>query len=129
MVLNGSRAIVRGLRGRSAVFERTPKLGQIGRRPVSVGHDYRLPFDTLVFGEIGLCLFNLHTAWLAASARAWSVLLYAAIFAAGFAYVASLSLWQSRHAIGSALRAWWAGLRLLGGKARRAAQFNTPRDP
>jgi len=97
MALNSARAIARGLRGRVAVFERTPKSGQVGRGRASVGGDYALPFDPIVFGEIGMCLFNLNTARLAWAAHNWGVLLYAVVFAAGLAYVAGLSLWQSRH--------------------------------
>jgi len=97
MALNSARAIARGLCGRVAVFERTPKSGQVGRGRASSGRDYQLPFDAIVFGEIGLCLFNLNTARLAWAAQSWGILLYAVTFAVGLAYVAGLSLWQSRH--------------------------------
>lgn len=99
MVLNSARAIVRALRGGSAVFERTPKSGQVGRSRAALNKSYSLPFDPIVLGEAALCAFNLNTARLAWYAESWGILLYALVFAAGLAYVAGLSLWQRREAL------------------------------
>lgn len=100
MVVNSARAILLGLRGRPAVFERTPKSGQIGHDRTAVTADYLPPFDLIVLVEIGLSIFNLNTARLAWQAHTWSMLVYALIFAAGLAYVAGLSIWETR-------RRWW----------------------
>jgi len=110
LVLNSTRAIARGVRGRLAAFERTPKSGQVGRASAQVGGDYALPLDWIVLAEIGLCLFNLNTARLAWHARNWGILLYAVIFALGLAYVAGLSIWQRRDALWGELRSTWLTL-------------------
>jgi len=110
MVLNSTRAMTRGLRRRSAAFERTPKSGQVGRASAQVGVDYALPLDWIVLAEIGLCLFNLNTARLAWHARNGGILLYTIIFALGLAYVAGLSVWQRRNALQGELRSIWLTL-------------------
>jgi hypothetical protein len=99
MVLNGARAIGRALRGGVSPFERTPKVGQVGRSPIAAAREYAPPFDVIVFGEIALCLFNLNTARLALQAQSWGIALYALVFAAGLAYVAGVSLWEGREAL------------------------------
>jgi hypothetical protein len=66
-----------------------------------------------VLAEIGLCLFNLNTARLAWHARNWGILLYAAIFALGLAYVAGLSVWQRRDALWNEARSVWLELNEL----------------
>ena len=108
MVLNSTRAVLRGLRGRAAAFERTPKSGQVGRRRMATSGDYALPVDPIVLGEMGLCLYNLNTLRLAWSVHSWGIMLYSAFFAAGLAYVAGLSLWQRREAFMSELRSLWS---------------------
>ncbi len=105
MALNSTRAVMRGLRGRAAVFERTPKSGEVGRRRKTIGPDYSPPFDPIVFAEIALCLFNLNTLRLAWLAGNWGIWLYSLCFAAGLAYVAGLSLWQAREAVWEKLHA------------------------
>ncbi len=79
----------------------------MGRSRSASSNDYALPFDPIVFGEIGLCLFNLNTARLAWYANSWGILLYSVIFAAGLAYVAGLSLFQSQGVLHAALRERW----------------------
>lgn len=103
MVLNSARAILMAIRGRAATFERTPKVGQVGRERVALSRDYALPCDPIVIGEIALCLYNLNTMRLAYYAHSWGIALYSLVFAAGLAYVAALSLWQSRQALLSSM--------------------------
>lgn len=99
MVLNGTRAIGLALRKRASAFERTPKVGQVGRNPIVKAREYATAFDPIVFGEIVLCLFNLNTARLALQAQSWGIALYALVFAAGLAYVAGASLWEGRESL------------------------------
>ena len=117
MVLNSARAIGRALRGHAAVFERTPKSGQVGPDPASLHRSYSLPFDSMILAEFGLCLFNLNTARLAWLAHSWGILLYAIVFAAGLAYTAGLSLWQGRSALVEEVRSF--GSRLARGREKQ----------
>ncbi|HEY4687793.1 MAG TPA: glycosyltransferase [Anaerolineae bacterium] len=110
MILNSSRAVLRGLRRKTVAFERTPKSGQVGGRRVQAAEEYAPVFDPIVFGEIGLCVFQLNTIALAWSAQSWGIFLYALSFAAGLAYLAGLSLWEHRGAVQAAWRARWGGL-------------------
>jgi cellulose synthase/poly-beta-1,6-N-acetylglucosamine synthase-like glycosyltransferase len=128
MALNSTRAVLRGLRGRAAAFERTPKSGQVGRSRASSGSEYAPPFDRIVLGEIALCLFNLHTAWLAWQAHSWGILWYALLFAVGMAYVAGLSLWQRRQALLRDARLAWLKLARAWRKQNRAARISAPHD-
>ncbi len=105
MALNSARAVLRGLHGRAATFERTPKSGQTGRQREAREHEYALPFDSIVFFEVALGLFNLNTLRLAWLANNWGIVLYAACFVIGFAYVAGHSVWQARGVIRARLLA------------------------
>jgi len=105
MVLNSTRAVLRGLRRDAAAFERTPKSGQVGRQRASSGGEYSLPIDPIVLGEVALCVFHLNTARLAWAAQSWGIFLYAVSFAAGLAYLSGLSLWQRREMLYVGLRA------------------------
>jgi cellulose synthase/poly-beta-1,6-N-acetylglucosamine synthase-like glycosyltransferase len=111
MALNSTRAVLRGLRGRAAAFERTPKSGQTGRRRDPLDHEYALPFDSIVFFELALCLFNLNTLRLAWLAGNWGIALYALCFVIGFAYVAGHSVWQARGDIRARLSTLVSGWR------------------
>jgi cellulose synthase/poly-beta-1,6-N-acetylglucosamine synthase-like glycosyltransferase len=124
MVLNSTRAVLRGLRRDVAAFERTPKSGQIGRRRASSGSEYTLPVDPIVLGEIALCVFHLNTARLAWAAQSWGIFLYAVSFAAGLAYLSGLSLWQRREMLLAGLRAAISNWSMAGRKEsmRRISQ-------
>ena len=111
MALNSTRAVLRGLRGRAATFERTPKSGQTGRQRDPLELAYALPFDSIVFFELALSLFNLNTLRLAWVANNWGIALYALCFTTGFAYVAGQSVWQARGALRSRLFALTLGWR------------------
>jgi cellulose synthase/poly-beta-1,6-N-acetylglucosamine synthase-like glycosyltransferase len=104
MALNSIRAATRALCRREAAFERTPKSGEVGRRRKLRGGEYALPFDAIVFAELGLCLFNLNTLHLAWVAGNWGIWLYSLFFAIGLACVAGFSVWQAREAAVERLR-------------------------
>ena len=90
--LSQSKAVIEGLLGGEAVFERTPKsgLGRL-RRPTS---SYAVKASPLIPCEA--LLASLYGAALVAAAleRRWAALPFLALFFHGFAHVAVLSTWE-----------------------------------
>ena len=96
MALNSTRALLRGLRARPAVFERTPKSGAVAGQSRWHGlSSYWLPGDRLTWLELVLAGLNLYSAVLAVRAGNLGVFLMATLFAAGLSGVALWTLWEA----------------------------------
>ena len=96
LVLNHTRALLRGLRSRRSVFERTPKLGLTGSRSGSQEQVYRPQGDRLVLAEFLLAAWNLYAAGLAWSIHNPGIFVNALLFAAGLLFVAGSTVWEMR---------------------------------
>lgn len=96
--LNNSLAVWQGLRTRGGTFQRTPKF-RVERMQDPWRHSaYALPLDRVLILEIGLMLYALTAAWLVATTTGKFASLFLLLYAASFAMVAGVSLWQNRPA-------------------------------
>ncbi len=96
IALNNTRGVIEALFGTNNVFHRTPKFGLEGSKGKWQDNPYVLEVDIVTLGELALAFYAL-----ASVVAAWqngytqmipSLLLYAA----GFAYVGGLGLWEAR---------------------------------
>lgn len=94
--LSNSLAVWQGLRTRGGVFQRTPKFRVEQSGDAWWGSAYRLPLDRMMMAEIGLMIYALVAAWLVAQQSGWMSAFFMLLYAAGFAAVISVSLWQNR---------------------------------
>jgi hypothetical protein len=94
--LSNSLAVWQGLRTRGGVFQRTPKFRVEQSGDAWWGSTYRLPLDRMMMAEIGLMIYALVAAWLVAQQSGWMSAFFMLLYAAGFAAVISVSLWQNR---------------------------------
>jgi cellulose synthase/poly-beta-1,6-N-acetylglucosamine synthase-like glycosyltransferase len=98
LCLNNSIAVWQGLRGQGGQFLRTPKFHVETTRDVWRRSNYRLPLDGVWFGEIGLMLYALLTAWTAMTVGKWLSAPFLLIYAGGFGLMVFVGLWQARPA-------------------------------
>jgi cellulose synthase/poly-beta-1,6-N-acetylglucosamine synthase-like glycosyltransferase len=94
--LSNSLAVWQGLRTRGGVFQRTPKFRVEQSGDAWWGSTYRLPLDRMMMAEIGLMIYALVAAWLVAQQSGWMSAFFMLLYAAGFAAVIGVSLWQNR---------------------------------
>jgi cellulose synthase/poly-beta-1,6-N-acetylglucosamine synthase-like glycosyltransferase len=97
ITVSNTAAVIRGLRGRSHSFQRTPKFSAQGQDRAWLGSQYALPPDPTTGYEIGLAAYSAALAVLAL-VRLPALAPFMLVYAAGFAWVAGLSLWQSHQA-------------------------------
>lgn len=97
IAVNNTQAVWKGLSGGQQTFLRTPKFQISGQRASWAESGYVLPIDHTTWLELLLAIYAAVTAaaalWLAPALAP-----FMALYAAGFAYVAGLGLWQSRTA-------------------------------
>lgn len=95
VALSNTQAVVEALLGRSQNFWRTPKFRLESREDCWYGKDYNPPFSWLILGEATLALYALVTAVVACLRSNLYAVPFLLLYAAGFGYVAALSLWHS----------------------------------
>ncbi|MFZ5917340.1 MAG: glycosyltransferase [Chloroflexota bacterium] len=99
VALNNTWAVFEALTGRNrSLFLRTPKFrleGRDGGR-LQQSPDYALPVDWTTWGELALALYCGVEA-VVALWRAPGLAPFLTVYAAGYAYIAGLGLWQSRR--------------------------------
>lgn len=96
MMVNTLRAAFEVLFQRPSRFERTPKFGIETRQDDwKARQRYQIKVDPIIFFELAFSLWNAGTAWLAVAVHNWGIAFYAALFAAGLIYVASMSVFQA----------------------------------
>jgi hypothetical protein len=91
--LNNARAVAEALLGRRSGFTRTPKYN-LGRGEGPASRRYRIPAGLDPWLEAALALYFTGVLAAAALQGIWSALPFLALFQAGFAYTAGLTLVQ-----------------------------------
>jgi len=94
--LNNSLAVWQGLRTRGGAFERTPKFRVEHTHDRWWSSSYALPLDRVMAAELGLAAYALGAAWLVAGVSGWFSALFMVLYAASFATVVGVSLWQHK---------------------------------
>jgi len=94
--LNNTFAVWQGWSTRGGEFQRTPKFrvqhaGEGWRTSA-----YRLPIDRIMLGELILVGYSLFAAYLIAAHAGWFSALFMLLYAASFATVIGVTLWQNR---------------------------------
>jgi cellulose synthase/poly-beta-1,6-N-acetylglucosamine synthase-like glycosyltransferase len=108
IALNNTRGVVEALLRVNNVFQRTPKFRIEGHGGRWLGSRYTLPFNGIVAGELALSLYAL-VAVVAAWQHGYAhVIPFLMLYVAGFGYVGSLGLWESRADLARRLRGWLA---------------------
>jgi hypothetical protein len=95
MMLNSTRSLWRGLRRRPAKFERTPKLGLIGKQAQPQRSIYRPVSDGLIVAEILLAAWNFYAVGLAWQTHNPGIFLNALVFGAGLLSMSVATLWET----------------------------------
>ncbi|RPI34166.1 MAG: glycosyltransferase [Chloroflexota bacterium] len=96
IAVNNSRAVFEALIGKRSAFERTPKTGLTrGLRAVGNLRKEKIKIDTLTWVELILCLYASVNAILWLQRDNWIGAVFFALYAAGFAWVALETLWES----------------------------------
>ncbi len=98
--LNNSRAVLAGLFGRGATFQRTPKFGICAKGDRWTDKVYRLPFDGWSILEVLLGFYCFATLGIALSKGLYSIVIFMIIAGLGFSYVGLESIiqtWQQEH--------------------------------
>ncbi len=95
IALSNTRAVLKGLTGRSFEFVRTPKFGIETARETWRGKAYRLPGAWEGLAELGLGLYALAGAWRLFHTTRYLILPFLVIYTLGFFWVGSLTLWQA----------------------------------
>lgn len=103
--LNNSLAVWQGLRTRGGAFQRTPKFRVEHAQDRWRNSNYALPLDRVLLAEIGLTIYALAAAWLVAVHYGGFAAVFMVLYAASFAMVGSVSLWQSRPPFFAPIRA------------------------
>jgi cellulose synthase/poly-beta-1,6-N-acetylglucosamine synthase-like glycosyltransferase len=93
IALSNTRAVLNGILGRQQAFQRTPKFALRDMRDRWVHSRYALDLDTLVWGELAMAAFAL--AGVVTPTVDQGTLPWMLLYAAGFAYVAVVSLVQA----------------------------------
>lgn len=92
--LNNSLAVWQGLRTRGGAFERTPKFRVERTQDRWRSSSYALPLDRVMAAELVLAGYALLAAWLVAEASGWFSAIFMLLYAASFAMMVGVSLWQ-----------------------------------
>jgi cellulose synthase/poly-beta-1,6-N-acetylglucosamine synthase-like glycosyltransferase len=95
MMLNSTRSLWRGLSARRSVFDRTPKLGLVGKQAMSQRLIYRPASDGLIIAEILLAGWNFYAVLLAWQTHNPGIFLNALVFGAGLLIVSVATLWET----------------------------------
>lgn len=106
MMVNNMQAILHAFTKQSAIFERTPKFGIVGKGRKFVSKGYQGKVRPLVLTEVAMLIFNLNTLRMAIQVGHIFIAVYSGIFAVGLSYVLGLTAW---HALGPRLSAWLSG--------------------
>lgn len=100
--LNNSVAAFEALTGRGSAFRRTPKFDLRDRRGRWADSVYALPRNPVVWGELGLAGYALFTMVVLWPEHGWAIVSWMMLYAAGYLFVAGLTLlqsWQRRRAL------------------------------
>ncbi len=118
--VNNARAVLEALAGRASEFLRTPKYNlAAGERAAS--RRYRGRAGAVVWGEVALAAYFAGAIAASAAARQWVAFPFLGLFAAGYLYVAGITLAQSRSH-GSARTSEPGGIvRVPAGATRKAS--------
>ncbi|MCB0156131.1 MAG: glycosyltransferase [Anaerolineae bacterium] len=119
IALSNSKAFIEAILGTGNVFRRTPKFNVVSTGDVWQQSNYRLPLDWLVLGEIGLSLYSLLGAGLAALNGHYFAVPFILMYAFGFGYVGLQGIWDARFE-------WWGWFRL---RLRRSSQTTKASHP
>lgn len=95
--LSNTLAVLEALLGLPNHFERTPKFNLRGTEGDWTQSVYALPHSPLVWAELALSLYAGLSAALMIQKHNWDFLPWVLLYAVGFAYVAGVSLLQSRR--------------------------------
>jgi cellulose synthase/poly-beta-1,6-N-acetylglucosamine synthase-like glycosyltransferase len=99
VALSNAKAVVEAVLGIGHCFRRTPKFN------VSTATDrwqesrYRLPVDSLIFGELALALYSLFGAVVAALSGHLFAVPFILLYTFGFGYVGLQGLWDARREV------------------------------
>ena len=93
--LNNSRAVLTGLVGTGATFQRTPKFGICSRGDRWTDKVYRLPFDGWSILEVLLGFYCFGTLAIALGKGLYSIVIFMTIAGLGFSYVGLESIIQA----------------------------------
>ncbi|HAJ34422.1 MAG TPA: glucosyltransferase [Chloroflexi bacterium] len=93
--LSNTLAVWQGVRMRGGAFQRTPKFRVEQRGDAWRSSAYRLPLDRMMMVEAGLMLYALGAAWLVAQHSGWASAFFMLLYAAGFATIVGVTLWQN----------------------------------
>jgi cellulose synthase/poly-beta-1,6-N-acetylglucosamine synthase-like glycosyltransferase len=104
MMVNNVVAIAHAFTKRTAVFERTPKFGIVGKWGEADGV-YRVHVSPLVIAEAAMLLFNLNTLRLTLTTGHYVIAFYVGLFITGLAYLLILTAWQAFQPQNLSLRA------------------------
>jgi cellulose synthase/poly-beta-1,6-N-acetylglucosamine synthase-like glycosyltransferase len=94
--LSNARAVWQGLRQQGGEFQRTPKFRVESSGDRWGASSYRLPLDRMMLAEVCLAGYALFGAWLVAERSGWLSAVFMLLYAASFATVVGVSLWQNR---------------------------------
>lgn len=124
IMVNNTVALLQALRGKPAVFQRTPKYGVAGRRAEQAEKwsqkAYRLTISPVALLEFAFLLYNLNTLRMAWEAQNIAIFFYAGIFSGGLAFMLGLTAWQ-------AMQVAVANLTALATSARPAVKIRSLR--
>ncbi len=96
IALSNTKAVGEALLGKENVFRRTPKFNVISSGDTWQRSVYRLPIDWLVVAELGLSLYSLLGAGMAALSGNHFAVPFILLYAFGFGYVGLLGIWDAR---------------------------------
>lgn len=96
--LNNTIAVWQGLTGQGGAFLRTPKFRIETADDEWRRSSYRLVIESRLLGEAALGLYALATVAVAIGQRNWWTAMFMAIYAASFATMALVEIWQARMA-------------------------------
>lgn len=97
MSLNNSLAVFSALARQENTFRRTPKFGVERETDLWNGKHYTLPVGWEVAGELALAIYALGGVIMAWYHQAIWAVLFLLLYAAGFGFTSTLSLWHSRY--------------------------------
>ena len=92
--LNNTIAVVEACLGRPSNFLRTPKFHVENSTDLWHKSSYRLPIESLFWGEIALLLYAIVTGVAAGLAGRWDTLLFILLYIGGFGLMVGMELWE-----------------------------------
>jgi cellulose synthase/poly-beta-1,6-N-acetylglucosamine synthase-like glycosyltransferase len=100
IAVNNTRAILEGLFGKPSAFERTPKTGVTSDRNARQALVLEsIKPDPTTWAEVLLSLYALATGYITLQHGNWVGAFFFLLYAAGFGWVASATLWEERRAM------------------------------